>query len=482
MSNEASKTYRWNDAGVIRSVEVREQSNGRAVAYIEADYSEQARTARQNVRAALRAQGWGTLSDHRDGRFLLRVSGLRNGEELLSLLQRGDFVHGAPMITTTAAKEAPSKGLWNYIKSHSLTISGIIATLGNIMSIFQGIHRGKDIGQIGKGASFMLGDLPLAIAGERDDARQLGDLLRHLKHHYDKEGIAIPATASILAETSDEGKGRIELAKDYLHRYANQIKCSLEVVAAFSSIRAGQKQESKFKEIAPYFWGSGFAASLLIPERKINEEKYAEAGALGRLWMRIQSNPLSIGGLLGYTNNIGDYLSAFSEHKKWKAKGGVGPRYYLWDVVTPTVMLGANGTYMISQKTVGGDIQTEDIVSDVYSVAAQILNKQPEHLRAAAMESTATFLGERPEIKDSHVEILTRLRQEMDIQRKNPWFEPQGVVSYAPAVERADDTPASTIAANDDFKRAHDNTPTTTVARESIRHQHAKPVAELAHS
>lgn len=472
MSAGSTKFYRWHDGGVIRSVEVREQSNGHAVAYLEADYSEQARETRQHIRAMLRAQGWGTLSDHRNGKFFLRISGLRNGDELLGMLQKTGFLHTSPEICTIEAKQEAPKGLWGYIKAHSLTISGIIATIGNLMGIAQGIHRSMgqklSAGQIGKGTFFMLGDLPLALAGERDDARQLNNLLRHLKHHYDKEGFLIPGTSSILAETSDKGKGRIELAKDYLHRYANQVKCVLEVAAAFSSFFAGREQKSTYKQYAPIFWGGGFAAALLIPERKIDEEKYAQAGMFKRLWMRLQSNPLTIAGLLGYTNNIGDYLSAYSERKKWIANGKTGSPFYLWDVATPTVMLGANGTYAISRKTVGGDIQTEAIVSDVYTIAAQILNKQPENMRAAAMESTAKFLGERPEIKDSHVEILTRLRQEMDIQHKSPWFEPHGVVSYAPM---AGTTPApkSTL-------------PATTISGQKLDHKTMGTAQQLSQS
>ena len=95
-------------------------------------------------------------------------------------------------------------------------------------------------------------------------------------------------------------------------------------------------------------------------------------------------------------------------------------------------MIGANGTYAISKKTVGGNIDSHEMVSDVYSIAAQILNKQPDDTREGAIQSTAKFLGERPEIKDNHQEIVIRLRKEMDIQRQNPWFEKVGLPPHKP--------------------------------------------------
>lgn len=431
-------TYRWGDGNVISRIDVREETGGRAVAYIYADQKEEARPQRHEIRAAIRLKGWGTLSDHREGNFALRVSGLKDGAELVDMLTSQGFVHGAPETTRTAIEAPKARNLNEYIHNHSLTISGSIATVGNLMSIASGFHRGKEIGQIGQGASFALADLPLALAGERDDSRQLNNLLRGLKKHYENIGLEIPKNASILAETSDSGKGIGELTKDYLHRYANQIKCSLEVVAAGFTMYAGRKQESSFKKFAPLIWGPGFAASLLIPEKKIDEEKYAAAGGVERAWMKVQSNPLSIGGLLGYSNTVASYGSAIQERKKSLAPGGDGKHLYRWDFAIPTVMISANGTYAISKKTVGGDIKNDGMVSDVYSVAAQILNKQPEgQVREAAIESTAKFLGERTEIKDNQQQIIVRLKEEMAIQRQNPWFETRGLAPYKPVPKKA---------------------------------------------
>ncbi len=436
---EITTSYRWDEQSIIRRIDVRQQSNGQAVAYLYANPDPALHEKRRDIRQALRLKGWGTLSDHRGGEFALRVTGLHGGDELIQMLQR-EGIASPPLNQASAVDQntQPPKGLWQKIRGNSLQWSGIFASVGNVLSISSGIHRSKhsdngiDYGQIGKGLAFAAADLPLAIAGGHDDARQLSDFLRHLKKHYEKEGIEIPGTASIHVETSDAGKSTAERTRDLFHRYANQIKCSFEVVAAGMSIWAGKKQRSKFKEISPFFWGTGFLTSLLIPERKIDEERYTQAGALGRAWMRIQSNPLSVAGLLGYTNNIGDYLSARAEHREWKAAGGTGKKFYLWDVATPSVMLSANGLYAMSKKTVGGDIKNSSMVSDAYTIAAQIINKQPEALREKAIESTVKFFGERVEIPEQRAEVEQRLREEIAIQRQNPWFERRGLPPYQP--------------------------------------------------
>lgn len=455
-NRDTTHSYRWPQGGLIERIDIRQQSNGRAVAYLYADESEEARPARRELRALVRLKGWGTLSDNRDGKYALRISGLNgDGVELIDVLRGGGFITHEPSSTVIPGEVIKSKGPWDYIRNHSLRISGVIATVGNAMSIASGFHRGREIGQIGQGAAFAIADLPLAIAGERDDSRQQTNLLRQLKKHYEATGIEIPKNASIHAETSDKGKSFGTLAMDYMHRYANQIKCSFEVVAAGFTIHAGRAQQSSFKKYAPFIWGPGFAASLLIPERKIDPEKYEQAGTLERAWMKVQSNPLAIGGLLGYSNTVATYGSAYREREAWKNTGRNGTPLWKWDVAIPTVMIGANGTYAISKKTVGGDIKNDAIVSDVYIVAAQILNKQPDNVRDQAIASTAEFLGKRMEISDSKPVIVERLKQEMDTQRNSPWFEKTPLTAYTPEpkkrslrTHRADEAvaaPATTV-------------------------------------
>lgn len=457
MAPDTTTTYSWPDGGVIKRIDVRTQKNGFAVAYLYADDREEQRGARTNIRAAIRLKGWGTLSDSRDGQFVLRVAGMRDGNELITTLREQGFVTGDPQVKIVGAEKEETKGVVAAVKSRSLRWSGILATVGNAMSITEGFFRRaaetdpalkrKRTGQIGMGLSFAVADLPLMLVDEHDNSRQLNLLLKKLTKEYEKNGIEIPKNASIYVETSNKGKSTGQHFQDFLHQFANQIKCSFEVVASGFAMKEGLDARKKaggtgvpWKTVAGAIFGPGFLASLLIPEKKIDEQKYAEAGSLKRFWMRVQSNPLSIGGLLGYSNTILTYASAHGERKTQmalKAAGQEHTNFYRWDYAIPSVMIGANGLYAMSKKTVGGNIDSAAMVQDAYRIASQIINKQPDGaLRDKAVEVTARFFGQRMEIKEHYPEARERLAKELDSQRQNPWFELQGLAPYTPAPKK----------------------------------------------
>lgn len=439
-------SYRWGDSDIIRRIDVRQQDNGRAVAYIYADNREEASQQRYNIRSLIRLKGWGTLSDHRDGQFVLRVNGFKNGDDLISTLTDNSFLHGKPEISSNKPEEIKSKGFFSAIRNNSLRLSGLFYTLGNSFYIGGGIHRSVvnkklDWGQIGTGVAFSTGDALIALVGGRDDDRQFTSLVSKLKQHYDRQGIEIPSNAAIIGETSTKGKSLGNRLYDFLHEHVNQIKCASEVVGAFFYFNAGNAQKNhgvpnRWKQATAVIFGLGFGTAGLIKEKKIDEEKYATAGPLQKLWMRVQANPLGIAGMSGLSNTLFTSIGAWKEMKVQQAHGGAGNKLYRWDFAAPGAMLFGNSLYAISNKTTGGNIKNDAMIRDVYSVAAQILNKQPDGVREAAIDSTAKFLGERPEIKDTHQQIVVRLKQEMDIQRNNPWFEKPGLPSYSLAPQK----------------------------------------------
>ncbi|MES2984920.1 MAG: hypothetical protein V4735_07030 [Pseudomonadota bacterium] len=478
MKQDSTTTYRWGAGSAIAQVDVRAQHNGHAVAYVYADPKVAPETL-QTIRAAIRLKGWGTLSDHRNDRFGLRVSGLKDGHELIELLSHQDGIGKPTQEATTAdAVEKPKTFIEN-VKAHSLRGAGIFYSMGNVVYLMSGVLRSReqgkiDHGQIGSSLIWGAGDALVAAIGGRDDSRQLTSLLTKLRNHYDNEGIEIPQNSAIHVETSTKGKTLGNRTYDFLHEYLNPIKCGTEVAAAFGYFNAGKNQGNVWKQRTAVTFGLGFGASLLIKEKKIDADKYEQAGPLGKLWMKIQSNPLSVGGISGYSNTILTTVGALDEGRRFRdpakyptlanAQGKIiaPSKYYKLDFAAPAVMFFGNSLYAISKKNTGGDIKAQAMVSDVYSVAAQIINKQPEATREASMESTARFLGERPEIKDTHQEIIARLKAEIAIQRQNPWFE--NLVLHKPAGK-----------ARGTHKEA-ETAPASQVQRESVQHQ-AKGVA-----
>lgn len=466
--HETSTTYRWPaaEAGLVDAIEIVRQKNGRAVAYLHAKEDASLKQQRLEARAAIRLKGWGTLSDFRNGQYVLRVNGLKDEASLISLLKDAGYIHGTPTITNQRAEKEAPKGFIDSIRANSLRASGIMYSLGNLVYLASGLLRSKekgktDWGQINSALTWGAGDILVAGIGGKDDGRQLTSVLTKLRRHYEREGIDIPVSAAILSETSTRNKSAGSRVYDFLHEYLNQIKCFTESIAAISYYKAGKEQGNFRKQVTALIFGIGFFISGIVPEKKLDPEKYANAGPLGKLWMRIQNNPLSVGGLSGYSNTILTSMSAYEEGQRYNDPRNHPPvidkktglpikpsKYYKFDYLAPGVMFFGNGLYALSKKTTGGDIRTEAMVDDVYSVASQILNKLPESNRASGVDSTVAFLAERPEVRGNKDEVREKLVATMTKQRQNPWFEPVAMVlspQQALAMHAADKAPSSTI-------------------------------------
>jgi hypothetical protein len=425
MAKETNSTYRFGDDQIIRRLDVRTDKNGHAVAYLYANNNEDVRAQRQDIRSAIRLKGWGTLSDHRDGEFVLRVSGVRDGNELISMLREHGFVSGEPQVSTQNIDDAKSKGPLDFIKNNSLRLSAAIYALGD-MFYFRGADNNFDRGMA---LSFGFGDAMLGIFGGRDDTRQFKSLLSKMKTHMEASGIEIPKNASIHVETSKQDQGAMGGVSDFLHNNINSIKIASEVVGGGFVLRSGLKRETQgpragkrnpFNIVSGIIIMAGWAGALLVKEKKIDKEENKPQGLVDGVARHFQEKPLRMAGYAGLSFNALKITDNIINRRATST----------WSILGVSSMIGANSLYSMSNKTGGGDIKTQAMVNDVYTVASQILNKQPEDMRDKAMESVAQFLGERSEIKDTHSQIIARLKEEMAIQRANPWFEKVGLPSY----------------------------------------------------
>ena len=457
---EKTVTYRWGEGDLIQRIDIRHQANGRAVAYVYADNRPELLGRRSDIRSAIRLMGWGTLSDHRDGQYVLRVSGLKDGADLLKMLQSADYVKGEPHVSEQADKGAKSENAVDFVKNNSLRASGIIYMLGNAMYYISGLV-GKDKDQQRMALAFTAGDGLLGAFGGRDDARQFRSLLTKLKHHMEGSGIEIPQNAAIYVETSNKDRGFGERAGDFMHDNINALKISAEVLGGFFATRSGLQKDAGgkrnwLKAIGGAVVVGGWGAALAVKEKKPDDEALKNASPTDKAVAYIQEKPLRLAGWAGLAFNALNFGGTWNNRHTSAGK---------WNMGAVGAMVSANSLYSISNKTTGGDIKTEAMIRDVYSVAAQILNKQPDEVREAAIESTAKFLGERPEIRDTHEQIVVRLREEMDVQRQNPWFEQVGLAPYRPDLKArvSADAPQQTQAASP--------APAATVQAAQLQHQ-----------
>ena len=414
--SNAPKVYKWDEASIIPRVDVRTQNNN-AVAYIyAADNADE--HSLSELRSQFKNKGWATSSDTRGGKSVLRVSGLNNADELISILTFGRYVNGDARSTSEETTKPPET-ISQKLKANSLRASGIFYTIGNSLYIASGFARGKDIHQIGTGVAFSAGDVLLTVFGGKDDQRQFTSLLTKYKNHLEKQGVEIPKDSALYAETDTRRDTPLDKSYNFIHEHINKIKASAEVVGGWQYWLAGRDQGNKWKQITSIIFSLGFGSSIFIPEKKPDPEKLKNADLTEKAWSFVQESPLRIAGWSGLSNTILTTYGAFMEKAKYPGKN-----FYKYDLATASSMLVGNNLYALSNKTTGGSITEEGLISDIYGIAAQVLNRLPEEKRPAAIKATVDFLGERVEIKDSREQIDKLLREKMlQSSKANPWFK-----------------------------------------------------------
>jgi hypothetical protein len=431
------KTLEWDESSLISKVELREQGKGQMVAYVHAAQHDQEDYPKLfALREAFKGKGWATSSDNHHGKAVLRVTGIANEQQLTDLLKSTSAVQGPARVSYADVAGQSSKGAVDFVKSNSSRLSGLFYLVGDALMIARGfVVEHKNLAQMGTGISFAVGDIAFLAFGGKDDKRQFKSLLTKLKGHLEKEGVEIPQGTALTAETLAKSGGVLEKTYDFLHEHINPIKISTEILGGYLYQKGGKdpKDFNADKITAGRVIMAGWLAALLIPEKKRDPDKWEQANPLEKAAMFIQEKPLRLAGAAGLIHN-GFTIKGALKHRN------EGVPHYQWDLAAVSSMLVANSLYAICSKSTGGNIKADALVNDVYGIAAQILNRQPEAVREAAINSTVEFLGERPEIKDTKPQIAQRLRDEIEMQSQNPWFKAirqDKAVSHAEAVNKS---------------------------------------------
>lgn len=420
------KTYLWEDSSPISRIDVR----GNGVAYIHASNHAE---GLPELRSQFEEKGWATSPDTRNNDDnALRVSGFDDIREVTDILQTARAVQGEPQIVAVVPDKKSAK---DRLKSGTLSAAGKAFLAGDILYGTAGIVRKDPL--VGFGAFSFVGDTLLMTYGRHDDKRQFASLLRKLEKHYKENGIPVSQNSALSIETAAMQSKQSDKVQDFLRENANPIKLLLGITSGSFMMKAGWGKEgdptnmrNPYRIAAGACIVSGYIASLLIKEKKLDPEKYEKAGGLEKTWMRLQARPLQAASYLSLANNS---LFVASIIRKWKERvPDVGALNYLWreagaaDIAGVSAMVVGNLLYSISKKTTGGDIKSTAITDDVYGLAAQVLDNLPEQSREAAIMQTAEYLGDRAEINDNRKTVEARLRNEVKALRSNPWFITEG--------------------------------------------------------
>lgn len=414
------RTYTWGgDSDAITSIDLRQDKDS-MIAYI---HAKDKAPNLHSLREEFRRQGWTVSPDTKEGRPVLRLSGISHEDMLLHMLENGGYVSSDPKVTSpgnTPRKTAPTA---SSLKSNSLRASGIFYLLGDAIFLMNGIKRSNDLAQMGTGLAFGAGDVAFMAFSGKDDRRQFDSVIKKLKSHLESRGVEIPEGSALTTEVLAKPEGFLEKTYDYLHEHINTYKIMAEILGGGLYFKAGINQHNPRKQAAGAIIVAGWTGALLTKEKKIDPDVYAKASPLKKLGMYIQEKPLRLAGWSGLTHNALTTWGAFEERSKYRKGLEGGTPHYRWDLAGVSSMLVANSLYSVSNKTTGGSIESDALINDVYSLAADLLNRQPEAVRQASMEKTAEFLGQREEIKDSKEQIMARLNKAVENAKNNPWFE-----------------------------------------------------------
>ena len=435
MPNELKEiAYHWADSELLQSVEVYARGRQKIVAYLEAkDGADPAKLGALRERFA--KKGWTVSADIRGGKPILRLTGPENDQALLGFLKQGQYVAGEPQMKLLTAE---THGLLDAAKANSLHASSLFYLLGDALFVISGVARKNEPAQIATGASFAVGDVMLAAFGGKKEDLQLQNLVEKLSDHLAQKGIQIPEGSAIKTETMAKPGGFLEHTYDYIHEHVNVVKILAEVLGGAAYYKAGVNQQNPRKQAAGAVIVTGWAAALAVHEKKADPETLAHGNFFQKIAAKIQQNPLSLAGGAGLIHNALSTIGVFEERAKYQG----GSRNYRWDMAGICAMLLGNSLYAISSKATDGRSGGNSMVADVYGLAAEILASQSPAVCEAAIETTADFLAQRIEIKDSREAIIQKLQEHLTERTKNPWFEhtvavpPEAPLSHVGKVAR----------------------------------------------
>lgn len=429
MAGSEITTYKWAEAGDIAQVNIR-KAGGRVTAYL---YTSENAPHLHQLREIFKGKGWTASSDMDNGKPVLRLIGLQNENDLIDFLQHGGYAQGQPQITNTPQEKAFKL---SSLKSDILHTSGAFFMLGDALMIVSGLKHGKNLGQLGTGFLFGAGDIAFTAFGGHHEQVEFTALMKDLKGYLHEQGIKIPQGAAINTEIMAQPGGFLEHVHKFVLKHVNSFKIIMEVLGGLSYLHAGMaKPDAKHPDRVTNHWktasGSiivtGWASALLIKEKKLEQEKYEKAGTFEKIWMKIQSSPLSLAGGAGLIHNALTITGAFRERSAYlKGNRQKGSPHWKWDMLAITAgMIPANILFAMSKKkgAVGEAIDNNSLTQDVYGIAVQIIEDQPRQVRDKVFNAIVDFLASRSEIKGTKAEIASQLQKEMeDIKQNNPWF------------------------------------------------------------
>lgn len=412
----------------------------------------------QTLREHLTQAGCSSLMDVKNGCAVIQVRGISDVKHLEKTLLSSGSVPSIHIEAT--ADDHITRSLGEKLSSNSLLLSALFYDLGNIAFIVSGIQRGRhnpggrfttnDYSEILTGAAFSVGDILMTIYGKDKGDEELAAARDGLSAHLEKKGIR-PPEADVLSPDTLHQSGFVKHTSDWLRKNVVYGKCLSELAGGLFTIHAAMKPGNfnQGKMAAGMLITTGWTSTLLLDKPRGHEvfdgDKPDTSTLAGKLAdnprgliarpLAMMNNVANLWGSLGGKDgerarfqqdvkaaerNYGNAPTAANQAALSLAK--VKQHDYIWNVISAGAFLVAHSLFGLSgSKRPPATDEDNYMMNDLVLMSANMLAKQPEEVREAAIVQTADYVSHLSHITLSQDALEKVLRDKVESLTHSAW-------------------------------------------------------------
>lgn len=430
--------YRFPANSLIREITFVPTEKGGVRGYLHAKAGASPEAMRKVI-DGLTANGMETVPYSLDGKPVLEVRNFKNEKSLFADLRKYSAIEGTPQIDKRTIQE-PS--LTEKFKQRSLQASGAFYIVGDAGFITYGLKEAHKEDVLG-GILYALGTLSLLFFGNNDQSDlQVKEHARGLEQFLQKENVNIPQACSLHALAARQNKGIMSDTYDWMRSHPSELFNGIYVGAgaciAAAAVRhklmkpvLNESAKDRLQRLTSGFMDLGLGtvttssalAANLIQEKKRDPDEPSPEGIPNRLWAWIQEKPLRVAGYGYMVSTVCHAVSTSIDYVKAKR---LNDTKKLSSVPFRALFVGTNLIaellLAISSKGHGEGVTSDDSVNkSVYSIAAEMIAKQPKDQREWHIQHVAGFLQQPNVLAESYDVVEKELRTQLALIEKNPW-------------------------------------------------------------
>lgn len=450
--------YHYKDSALIDRIEVHSPKPGIAHATIIARDQADALQLEQ-LRVALGANKLSTLMDTRDGRATIQVRGIKSEKPLLAAIEKAGLAQGEPDKEVTE-DDKKMHGFRDRVRGKSLFLSAIFYDLGNAAFFASGIQRGRhnpggvftanDRSEMMIGGAFSIGDVLMTLYGADKGDEELGVAAEGLKRHLHQKGIQVPQGNELNPDTLHQS-GTFKATDRWLRKHIVQIKCLSETAGGLFTIHAALKpgNRNNGKLLAGFLISTGWLATFALDKKRGHEIFDGDAHPDPTIAQTMANNPRGwIARPLAMGNNVANLWGSLNpitgERARFKndilkaekqvsmsdtlsnraqlALAKAKQHDYAWNVVSACSFLVAHTLFGISgSKRPNETEHDKSMMEDLVLLSANVLARQPEQVRATAINDTADYVSKLAHVSLSKDEVEQEIRGKIDSLSHSAW-------------------------------------------------------------